>query len=216
MALLREANDLDPTNAEVLLHMAEIAGQVSDDPAEERKLLGRVQALVSSPKNETEQFQLAKATYLYGISGDTPHQEMVETARAIFERLGRVSWVRQCDLILHRGSAAPAAAAFPSPASFPQPSVFQPSGDWQIQVSDGKFLLSTMHPNGFFQTVQPGLFGLQAQGQWGFDPNTRSLVFQGMVNGFQPFALQIFVQVQYGNGFSGIGSDGLQYTFQRR
>ena len=42
------------------------------------------------------------------------------------------------------------------------------------------------------------------------------LAFRGLINGMQPFALQIGIRGQQGNGFVGFGNDGLQYLFQRR
>ncbi len=60
--LLQEANQFDPTDTEVLLHIAQVLTQLTpDDPSDEQKILRRIQKLLGNPKTDTERFQLAQA-----------------------------------------------------------------------------------------------------------------------------------------------------------
>ena len=60
-ALLQEANRLDPTNTEVLLHIAQLLTQLTpDDPGDEQKILYRIQKLLGNPRTDVERFQLAR------------------------------------------------------------------------------------------------------------------------------------------------------------
>jgi hypothetical protein len=211
--LLEEANKLDPTNTEVLLHMAQLLIELTpDDPTDEQKLLHRIQNLLSNPKDDTERFRLAQATFLLATTGPQIHQGLLSDARAMFQKLGRNEWVRQCDdLMSHESHRV---------HSGYQAQGFQPVGNWFVQVSDylSSSMHLTLHPNGWFEaTQQAGIYGTiaQAAGQWVFTPAQQMLQFQGMVNGFQPFMLGIMIQNQQGNIFYGIGTDSYGYTLHK-
>lgn len=212
-ALLREANTLDPANTEVLLLMAQLLIELTpDDPSDELELLYRIQNLLQVPKNDSEKFRLAQATFLIATAGETIRMESLRHARAMFEQMGRAEWVRQCDELLSQPEIS---------TGWQQPqNAFQPIGDWQIQVHDA--VSSTMslrlHPDGAFEAVQQfGHFGatVQAAGQWVFVPMQQLLQLQGMINGFQPFILGISIQGQQGNAFYGTGNDGFHYTLSQ-
>ncbi len=208
--LLEEANQIDPANTEVLLHMALLLMELTpDDPTDEQKLLRRIQNLLSSPKNDEERFRLARATFLLATTSQPMHANLLYDARAMFEKLGRHEWIRQCDELLNSLSKQPAASLVGQG--------FQPEGQWNVQISD--FLGSTMymqlHANGYFEaTQQAGPWGMivQASGQWVFIPQQQLLQMQGMINGFQPFMMGIYIQSQQGNTFYATGMDGFAYT----
>ncbi|MFW6290103.1 MAG: tetratricopeptide repeat protein [Mariniphaga sp.] len=211
--LLEEAIDIDPANTEVLLHMAQLLIELTpDDPTDEQKLLFRIQNLLNNPKDDSERFRLAQATFLLATTGNKLHKGMLRDARRMFKKLDRNEWVRQCDDLL--------AKAGKSGIAGPRQMAFEPSGHWSIQVSDyvGSTMELTVHPNGYFEaTQQAGMYGMivQATGQWAFMPAQRMLQLQGLVNGFQPFMLGIMIQHQQGNVFYGVGIDGYSYTLQK-
>ena len=72
-------------------------------------------------------------------------------------------------------------------------------------------------PNGTFQGMQQaGLWGgNQFAGQWAFDPNTRMLQIQGLMNGFMPFALAVVIQAQQGSSFVALDTNGMAYYMTR-
>ena len=115
--LLQEARGLDPTNTEVLLNLAQILTQVTpDDPSDEEKVLYEVQSLLSNPKDKTEEFRLAQATFLLATAADPMHVDSLRDARDMFDRLGRVEWVRHCDDILRSAGGDSSGSAPAQPA----------------------------------------------------------------------------------------------------
>lgn len=87
-ALLKEANELDPTNTEVLLHMASLLIILTpDDTRDEIEILYRIRSLLGYPKDDTERFYLAQATFLLAIS--MRNNELLRDARALFEKLAQ-------------------------------------------------------------------------------------------------------------------------------
>jgi hypothetical protein len=205
LCLLQEANRLDPTNTKVLIHMAQLLGRISEDNAHEvRRILYRVLNLLNHPKDDTEQFQKAEATFLLAILNDETHNDLLKEARAIFERLGQTGWVRQCDLILQTGKGDNGVA-------------FHPVGQWQIQVSDGSHMMANFFPNGTFQGVQSlGIvWNTQFSGQWSFIPSNQILQVQGFINNYQPFVLSVTIHGLHNNGFYGTGTNGFSYLFIR-
>ena len=217
LALLEEANRLDPTNTEVLVHMAGVLNQIHpEDSSQPRRLLYRVQQLLQNPKNETEKFRLAQATFLLATSGPQMHEEALLQAREMFKQLGRISWVNQCDLqlrSLRRSGSVPQ-----EPSVWTAPLQLDPCvGSWQVSISDGRVVNMTLARGGAFQAsmmVMPGI-GYQALGTWQSGPTGSFVEFQGVLNGVYPFAVRIVIQSRAPNLFTGFGSDGLFYQFQR-
>jgi hypothetical protein len=212
-SLLQEARELEPHNAEVLLHLAEVMDQLEEDSGEIDKLLYSVIHLLDPPRNDSDKFHLAQATYLSAILGDrTPHPDMLNKARNLFAQLGRTDWVEQCDLLAgQRATAQPAAAqATQAPLN--------PTGQWRIQISAGGFMDAALLPNGALQGQQhhPMLQGpLPFSGMWGFDPGQSLLSLQGTVAGMNPFFLSMYLQGQPDGSLFGAGTDGHQYRFMR-
>ena len=214
-SLLEEALKLDAGNTEVMLHMVEIRSTThGEDPREAERLLFRIHNLLNPPKNDTEKFRLAQAKVLQGVLRGKVNQPDIEAARAMFEQLGRVDWVRHCDWLLQQ--AGRQAAGFgPSPGP---PAAFQPIGRWQVRANDGGAALVEFYPNGAFAgTMQGGLYGYGAQsaGQWGFILANNFLRLQGLVNGFIPFDVGMVIQGQQNGVYMATGTDGKTYFFQR-
>lgn len=206
---LQEANTLDPGNIETMLHLASVLGQLTTETTERDKLLYQVQNLLHFPKNDTERFQLAQATYLLAIAREPNHPDMLRRARDMFAQLGQTAWVEQCDSILRSlsGGYGPG----------PQPG-FQP-GRWTIQIGDmvRSVMWLDFYPNGAVQGMQrSGFVQAQVNGQWGFNPGNNWLQINGLVNGFQPFMLSLFFQGPDPQGnLVAQGADGLTYWFAR-
>ena len=212
--LLKKAMALDEANAEALLLMAELLIELTpDDPDDERELLYKVQTLIPSPKDDSERFYLAKATFLLAQSGDHIHEESLRDARDVFERLGRREWVRQCDDIF---AGASREQAQDQVHEYQHADVFNPVGSWHISDSaafPSQFFVS-FQPNGTFNGQQqtPAL-GVQAgiNGQWAFDPGNSALHIQGYANGVMPMGVSIFLQGRNADGWYGMGNDGVAY-----
>src|SRR6185295_17777285 len=223
--LLQEANALDPANTEVLLCQAQLLIELTpDDPTDERRLLYRVQNLLSAPKDDSERFRLAQATFLLATAAEPVHVESLRDARQMFERLGRSEFVRQCDSLLASAPRTPAATASEIPVSTQPPAtsppaVFQPTGRWQFQITDavGSVMIVDFYTNGMFNALQQSGANpsVQAQGQWLFNPYTQMLQFQGMIAGYLPFMLGIVIQRPHLNGFYGVGTDNCAYFMVR-
>jgi hypothetical protein len=218
---LQEANQIDPANVEVLLHLAQVTGQLDpDNPDKERRLLGRVLNLLKSPKNDTERFHKAEATFLLATAGDETHPDLLKDARYMFSELGREDWVRHCDSLLSALGNIPEMTGYTQHSQYgsaPQGLEFHPAGRWHVQVSEGSVMDLHLFPNGMVQgTQQNSVMMLYAafSGQWTYLPATRMLQIQGYVNNF-PFFLSVTIQTFMNNIYSGTGMDGHHYQFSR-
>ncbi len=200
--------------AEVMLHMVQILSDTNTgDTREAERLLFRIQSLLNPPKDDTEKFRLAQAKFLQGVLPGNRHVPSIQAARAMFEQLGRVDWVQQCDFVLQQ--SAPPATMAQAPGAL---AIFQPVGRWQVGANDGSVALVEIYPNGSFaSTLQGGIYGYGAQsaGQWGFMPANNFLRFQGLVNGLMPFDLGMAIQGQQNGAYMATGTDGKMYFFQR-
>lgn len=95
---------------------------------------------------------------------------------------------------------------------------FVPTGEWDIQVQDmvGSRLHVLFTKDGRFQMQQQvGMYQVPVNGSWTFNPLTRQLALQGVVNTFQPFILAITISGRLPNGFAAVGSDGIGYVLTR-
>jgi len=208
-ALLKEANELDPTNTEVLLHMASLLIFLTpDDTRDEIEILYRIRSLLGYPKDDTERFYLAQATFLLAIS--MRNNELLRDARALFEKLAQHDWIRAIDQLIVGTQDFPGTSQLSSQAGF------QPVGQWQIQISEGSTMFLSLNPDGTFQATQQR-FGLSihGMGQWLFYPSNQMLQMQGLVNGYQPYMLGIMIHGQQNNGYFGVGTDGFSYSITR-
>jgi hypothetical protein len=63
---------------------------------------------------------------------------------------------------------------------------------------------------------QPAGGGLVSfAGHWGYDPNSKMLQMQVLINGIQPFALGIVIEGEQADGYAGRGTDGFSYFMMR-
>ncbi|MBF8265225.1 MAG: hypothetical protein HW384_1089 [Dehalococcoidia bacterium] len=232
-ALLEEANKLDPTNTEALLHIAQLLIVLTpDDYSDEQRILYRIQNLLNSPKDDIERFRLAQTTFLLATTHKPMLTDSIRDARLMFDKLGRPEWVRQCDDLLASTGYSPVPGMgmpYVQPAPDPwtnvtagpvqpaaPPAVFQPAGQWHVQITDGTQMSLNLYPNGTFQAIQQGYgLSIQGTGQWAFSPYNNMLQLQGLINGFQPFMLGIIIQSPQGAGYFGVGTDGHGYTMMR-
>ncbi|MBI2964824.1 MAG: hypothetical protein HYY34_01315 [Chloroflexi bacterium] len=238
--LLNEARLLDSTNTEVLLHLAELLTQLTpDDQSDEQRVLFEVQGLLRNPRDATERFRLAQATFLLATSHDPVDAQSLRDARGMFDLLGRTEWVRHCDDLLRSGEPSrpgeprrePPVAGGGAPRSdagvqswpgVEQPTAgFVPFGRWNVRVMDavGSVMTLDLRQDGTFHAAQQvGAYGgmsIEGNGQWVFNPASSWLQLQGMIGNFQPFALGIAVQGQQDNSFYGVGTDGIAYVLNR-
>ncbi|MBE9137024.1 hypothetical protein IQ254_07380 [Nodosilinea sp. LEGE 07088] len=221
--VLGEANKIEPTNTEVLIHSAQLLNELMpDNHYEVQKILNKVLSLLDHPQNDAERFQKGEAMFLLATSNDeNVHTRLLQEARAIFQNLGEIGWVESCDNFLQPQSNVgfQESIAYENP-SFQQPNQqlgFDFTGQWQVQITSGSSIFAQLYPNGACQGVQTLSFGIQAQfsGQWMFIPQTQTLQVQGFVNGFQPFMLSLAIQNFARDGFYAVGTDGFGYTFLR-
>ena len=224
LELLREANHLDPRNAKVLLHMAQVVDQLSpDDSRETQRVLYKAANLLRPPKGDRERFWLGQATFLLATVGENTHPDILRDAREMFAKLGETSWVRHIDSL--SDSATPEGTTGQMPLGWPAgvPAVapqtaFNPVGQWQCVTSDGVTIWSTYLPDGTCMgQLQPGAFGGASQfgGQWAFDRHTRVLQVQGVIDGSILFFTVVTVQGMQQGRYYGLGSDRRQYVFTR-
>lgn len=83
-----------------------------------------------------------------------------------------------------------------------------------IQVQDmvGSRLFVKFMPNGIFDmTQQVGMYQVPVKGNWNYNPLTRQLSLQGVVNTFQPFILGLTLAQVIGDTVYATGSDGIGY-----
>lgn len=211
--LLQQANALDPTHVEVMLHLVQVLDQLTTDHAERERLLFRAESLVKNPRNEHERFQLAQVYFLSALGVEPPNAGQLRQAREIFAQLGRTSWVEHLDLLLQSASGQPQGG--------PAPTGFQPAGRWHVQIFDlaRSVMWLDLYPNGALQgQQQSGFVQMQLAGQWGFNPYTGQLQLQGLGNGFQPFMLALLIQgphPQQPQTVVAQGGDGFTYWLTR-
>lgn len=202
-ALLQGANEIEPTNAEVLLHMAQVQSALEPDNKEAfRKLVYRVTQLLSSPRTREEQFWLAQATFMMAFADQQVNLNFLRSARDKFAQLGETLWVQYCDALAQAQMAMIG---------------FQPSGQWQFRNADGSVATVIFQPDGACNgTVQNMLGWGQFIGTWSFDAASQTLYVQGWINGTFPFQNAIRVQGQQQPGvFLGLAADGSLVTFWR-
>lgn len=237
MELLAQVREKDPTNTEAMLQQAILLIELTpDDPTDEVRLLERVRNLLFSPKDEAEQYCLARATYLLATHSKPVNRTCLEDAKSIFQRLGRSEWVRQCEASLAEILAPPATdpkggPSLPKvefdldfnrePMTPPPPAVdeaFQPIGNWAVQVTDGSSMSASFDASIQCQITQVNpMFGINVTGlgQWVWVQALSNLQIQGMIPGGLPFAMSLFITGKSGDAFIGFGTDGHGYQFTR-
>ncbi|MGQ0604932.1 MAG: hypothetical protein ACT4QE_24905 [Anaerolineales bacterium] len=209
--LLRDVNQLDPANTEVLARLALIVSEISpDNVAEPLKLLNRVQQLISAPRDDVEKFRLAQATYFLAINQDPLDEAGLQEARAMFMDLGRLEWVAYADEDMATAGGG---------------ADFDPHGPWVIQINDkaetviGVELLE----NGQCQGRQESKSKSKSKkgssalfsGEWGYDLAQHILAIEGKFETGRPFNLTIQLQNQNENGIYAFDEKGKEYLLNR-
>lgn len=134
--LLREANKLDPTNTEVLLHMSQLLMALTpDDPNDEKRILTRIRRLLSEPKNETEKLRLARAIYMLAVTSSPSDTALLREARSIFQGLGQTRWIEQCDELLKTSGPLKAAEETQPADEMGFKDIWQTVKSWRTKLS---------------------------------------------------------------------------------
>ena len=99
--LLKQANSLDPYNVEVLLLMAKVQAKLTPNSRiKMQKILYHLKEILDMPENDIQKFQLAQTTFFLAIYYEPIDDQLLQDARIMFEKLGRIDWLRQCDSLL--------------------------------------------------------------------------------------------------------------------
>lgn len=201
LVYLEEATEMAPADPAVMLAKAEVlVWHTPADMGDEQALLQQVRSRLRDTQDETEKALLAQAVFALATLDSPPDEALVREAKVLFAGLGWHAQVAACDALL-------------TPP-------FIPVGQWQIRVGDafGSMMQVVLQPDGTCMgTQQSGPYGGVAQfaGYWGYDPKTRTLQFQVMVNRVQPYQLGIQILGEQGGGYVGRGSDGFSYQLMR-
>lgn len=209
--LLRDANQLDPANTEVLARLALIVSENSpDNLAEPLKLLNRVQQLISAPRDEVEKFRLAQAKYFLAINQNPLGEAGLQEARAMFTDLGRLEWVAYVDEVVATAGGGAA---------------FDPHGPWVIQVNDqaetviGVELLEDGRCEGRQESKSKSKSKKGASalfsGEWGYDLAQHLLAIEGKFETGRAFNLTIQLQSENEHGIYAIDEKGKEYLLNR-
>ncbi len=207
--LLRDVNQLDPANTDMLLHLAQVVSNISpDDLTEPWKLLNRLQQLLSAPRDDVEKFRLAQAKYMLASSQEPFDEAGLHEARAMFVDLGRHQWIGYVDELLGGGGAD-----------------FDPRGPWVLQVNDkaetvmGVELLDDGQCQGWQETKSKAKSkkgsGVLFSGEWGYDPEQHLLAIEGKFENGRPFNLAIRLQDEGENGIYAVDEKGKEYLLTR-
>lgn len=208
--ILRQANQLDPANTEVLARLALLVITITPDkPAEPLKLLNRVQQLISTPRDEAEKFRLAQAKYFLAINRTPPDEANLHEARALFAELGRLEWVGYVDADLAGLTGGNAG--------------FDPRGSWVIAVDDraktviGVELLQDGTCQGVQETAAQSKKGASTPftGEWAFDGERHVLAIQGQLESGRPFNVVIQFQSEDEQGIHAVDEKGRAYLLTR-
>lgn len=217
---LERADKVTPDNPDVLLRMAQVQARLDPEYSTTAKtILYRLEDLIDEPMDDNQVRILGEAFYLHATLSEPPSEKLLQRARPLFQQLNDEQKMEQIDAQLKR-VAGPvviqkAAAVTPPPAATQE---FNPSGRWNIQVQDmvGSRLFVDFKANGsFLMQQQVGMYQVPVSGNWNFNPLTRQLALQGVVNTFQPFILALTLGSAIPNGFIATGSDGIGYILTR-
>lgn len=214
--LLERADQLHANDEGVLLRMAQIQARLDPEYGTRAKsILYHLEDLIAEPHDDNQVRVLAEAFLLHATLSEPPSEKMLQRARPLFQQLNDTKKMEQIDAQLKRvaGPVVQTPAVLP-----PAQQEFNPSGRWNIQVQDmvGSRLFVDFKANGTFQmTQQVGMYQVPVSGNWNFNPLTRQLALQGVVNTFQPFILALTLGNALPNGFIATGSDGIGYVLTR-
>lgn len=217
--LLQSAENLRHDDISALLQMAQVQARVENNN-EARRLVRRVEDLIGEPMNDDHVRKLGEAFFLHATLSDPPNENLLKRARPHFERLNDSRMLDKIESLLHRAAHPNASSLkdFYDETDSHASLEFNPIGKWNIQVHDmvGSRMLIEFSSNGTFQMLQQvGTYQVPVNGSWTFNPLTKQLALNGVVNTFQPFILAITISGKLPNGFAAVGNDGIGYVLTR-
>lgn len=241
--LLLDAQTLKPDDARVPYRLGQVLARLDPyDTDMAREEFRRAERLLADSSLEEDRRLLAQVFMERAMLTDPPNEKLLWRAGELAEALndtillGRIEQAVQRLADSNSVSNAPPYAyenpnvpAPPPYAGEPQdvgdPNWRPPSGDdftpvgrWNIQVQDmvGSRLFVEFAPNGMFQMMQQvGLYQVPVNGSWGYNPLTKQLGLQGVVNTFQPFVLVLTINGAVPGGYAAVGNDGIGYILTR-
>lgn len=208
-ALLERADKLRPDDVAVLLRMAQVQARL--DPSNAKSILYHLEDVIGEPMTDDQVRKLGEAFFLHATLSEPPSENLLNRARPLFEQLNDAKKLHEIDTLLQKIKKPNAASL----SDFYGNDTFMPVGRWNIQVQDmvGSRLLVEFKANGAFEMLQQvGMYRVPVNGSWTFNPITRELAVQGVINTFQPFILALTLGSKLPNGFSATGSDGIGYV----
>ncbi len=219
-ALLERAEKLRRDDIPALLQMAQVRARLDTDTNAAKALLLRVEDLIGEPMNDDLVRKLGEAYFLHANLSAPPNEKLLARAREQFERLNDFKMQERIDALLHRAARpnAKSLGDFYDETAPKTETDFNPLGKWNIQVQDmvGSRLLVDLASNGTFQmNQQVGMYQVPVNGSWTFNPLTKQLALNGVVNTFQPFTLSITISGKLPNGYAAVGNDGIGYVLTR-
>lgn len=241
-AYLTQADKLRSDQPQVLYQLAQVKLYLSpNNTTETRALLRRVQTLLADRDAKEDRNLLGHAYFLHATLTDPPNEKLLLRANDLFARAGNQEMLDKIAILTSAlaKTAVPASELYgdalsnverarnvsptpqttgPSPALPGGPADFNPIGRWDIEVHDmvGSRLYVEFKPNGTFEMAQQvGMYQVPVNGSWTYNPLTRQLGLQGVVNTFQPFVLALTLGTPLPDGFSAVGSDGIGYVLRQ-
>lgn len=244
LELLERAAQSKPDDARVVFYLGQVLMQTDPgDTKSASEHFRRAERLLTDPSTDEEQRLLANIIFARATLTDPPNEKLLWRAGELADQvndeilLGRIEQAvqrladsnartRLTDSFQTANRAEPPpppTAVEPNDVTDPNwrpPDAgdFNPIGRWNIQVQDmvGSRLFVEFAQNGSFQMMQQvGLYQVPVNGTWGYNPLTRQLGLQGVVNAFQPFMLAMTINNALPNGYTAVGNDGIGYVLTR-
>ena len=238
---LERANTLQADDPRVLLPMAQVLHRLNpQDSVRVKDILRTIESMLASPQSEMQLRILADAYFLHATLTYPPNQRLLDRATSYYVQLNDQINLKEIEQLVNRLATqnktsrenissenvptdplpifSNSPPVTPSGQQLPLTQDFNPLGKWSIQVQDmvGSRLLVEFASNGTFQMIQQvGKFQVPVNGSWNFNPLTKQLSLQGVVNTFQPFILAVTISGRLPTGYAAVGSDGIGYVLTR-
>ncbi len=239
--LYYKADEIQPDDPRVAFHTGEIWAHIYPDNLKDvREQYRRAERLLTDATDDDSRRLLARVLLARALLTDPPNEKLLLRAGEIADSLNDTVLLGRIEQAADRIASVSTSTPSESPAwegwspdtpaqdkrfdvhdpdwRPPRGDDFNPIGRWNVQVQDmvGSRLFVEFAPNGSFQMLQQvGMYQVPVNGSWMFNPHTRQLAMQGVVNSFQPFILALTINGALPNGYTGMGSDGIGYILTR-
>lgn len=227
--LLQKADGLQRDKPRVAFSLGQVLARLHPDQLDRaREQFRRVERILADTTNDAERHLIVEALVARATLTDPPNEKILERADALAQTLDDTFMQVQIAKARDRLKPTHAGAleefygeAKPSREPERPPSAssdFVPAGRWNIQVQDrvGSRMYIELSNNGGFQMMQQiGMYQVPVTGSWTFNPLTKQLALQGVVNTFQPFTLAVTISGKLPNGYAAVGTDGIGYVLTR-